>query len=114
MGRHSPMLSVQHENLCRAYETIIRHCGENVDRQGLLKTPERAARAMLFFTKGYEDNLDSKLNSASKIFATDLPGVSIPTLQFELKFFTFNSLTSLKSLGWVFGSQTLKSDPTVS
>lgn len=32
--------------------------------QGLLKTPERAAKAMLFFTKGYDQNLDETLNGA--------------------------------------------------
>ncbi|VDN44608.1 unnamed protein product [Gongylonema pulchrum] len=66
IGRHSPLLSEQHENLCRAYETIIRHCGEDSSRQGLLKTPGRAARAMLFFTKGYEDSLDGKLQPVLK------------------------------------------------
>lgn len=35
--------------------------GENPDRQGLLKTPERAAKAMLFFTKGYDQNLEGML-----------------------------------------------------
>ena len=29
-----------------------------------MKTPERAAKAMLFFTKGYEQNLDDALNGA--------------------------------------------------
>lgn len=40
-----------------AYKSIIKMIGENPDRPGLLKTPERAARAMLYFTKGYQETL---------------------------------------------------------
>lgn len=40
-----------------AVRTILTELGEDVDREGLLDTPERYARAMLFFTKGYEDNI---------------------------------------------------------
>jgi len=50
--------------MIKAYSTIIRHVGEDVNRQGLLKTPERAAKAMLFFTKGYEENFDDIINKA--------------------------------------------------
>uniref|UniRef100_A0A915E9V5 GTP cyclohydrolase 1 n=1 Tax=Ditylenchus dipsaci TaxID=166011 RepID=A0A915E9V5_9BILA len=52
------------DDMVRAYETIISHVGEDVNRQGLLKTPTRAAKAMLFFTKGYEENFDDILNEA--------------------------------------------------
>lgn len=48
------------DDMVKAYQTIIRHVGEDTERQGLAKTPERAAKAMLFFTKGYEQNLDGK------------------------------------------------------
>ncbi|KAI1733231.1 GTP cyclohydrolase I domain-containing protein [Ditylenchus destructor] len=51
-------------DMVRAYETIISHVGEDVNRQGLAKTPMRAAKAMLFFTKGYEENFDDILNEA--------------------------------------------------
>lgn len=43
-----------------AYTTILRGLGENPEREGLLKTPRRAARAMQFFTKGYQDNIPGK------------------------------------------------------
>jgi GTP cyclohydrolase I len=47
--------------MAKAYRSIISHIGEDVNSPGLLKTPERAAKAMLFFTKGYEENLDGTL-----------------------------------------------------
>ncbi|VDK30253.1 unnamed protein product [Anisakis simplex] len=48
----------QLDDMIKAYSSVIKHIGEDVARQGLVKTPERAAKAMLFFTKGYEENLD--------------------------------------------------------
>ncbi|KAK6050693.1 GTP cyclohydrolase I [Cooperia oncophora] len=52
------------DKMTAAYSSIISHVGEDVQRQGLLKTPDRAAKAMLFFTKGYEQQLDEILNDA--------------------------------------------------
>ncbi|XP_062400306.1 GTP cyclohydrolase 1-like [Sardina pilchardus] len=47
-----------------AYTTILRGLGENTDRQGLLRTPLRAAKAMQFFTKGYHETIYDILNDA--------------------------------------------------
>jgi GTP cyclohydrolase IA len=46
------------------YHGIIGQLGENVDREGLLKTPERAAKAMQFLTQGYELDASKILESA--------------------------------------------------
>ncbi len=45
-------------------KTILAELGEDVDREGLLETPERYARAMLYFTKGYEDNIRDVIKRA--------------------------------------------------
>nr|XP_046232408.1 GTP cyclohydrolase 2 [Scatophagus argus] len=47
-----------------AYTSILRELGEDTDRQGLLRTPLRAAKAMQFFTKGYHETIDDILNNA--------------------------------------------------
>lgn len=47
-----------------AVKTILSELGENVDREGLFETPERYARAMLYFTKGYQDNIRDVIKRA--------------------------------------------------
>uniref|UniRef100_A0A914I356 GTP cyclohydrolase 1 n=1 Tax=Globodera rostochiensis TaxID=31243 RepID=A0A914I356_GLORO len=60
----TPREHPQLDNMVKAYESIISHVGEDVQRPGLLKTPMRAAKAMLYFTKGYDENFDDVLNEA--------------------------------------------------
>lgn len=43
--------------------------GEDPEREGLLKTPQRMSRALMFFTKGYEVDVGDVLNDA--IFSED-------------------------------------------
>ncbi|XP_069773044.1 GTP cyclohydrolase 1 isoform X2 [Narcine bancroftii] len=51
-------------SLQAAYTAILRGLGEDPERQGLLRTPWRAATAMQFFTKGYEEKISDFLNDA--------------------------------------------------
>ena len=46
------------------YRQILKEIGENPDREGLLKTPERVAKAMKFLTSGYEINPDEIIEQA--------------------------------------------------
>lgn len=46
------------------YRQILKEIGENPDREGLLKTPERVAKAMKFLTSGYEINPDEIIQQA--------------------------------------------------
>ncbi len=49
-------------NLSTAFSDIIKNIGDpRPDREGLKKTPLRAAKALLYFTKGYEEDLKSIL-----------------------------------------------------
>ncbi|KAK3679938.1 GTP cyclohydrolase 1 [Recurvomyces mirabilis] len=50
--------------LSGAVRTILECIGEDPDREGLHGTPERYAKAMMFFTKGYEENLRDIVNNA--------------------------------------------------
>ncbi|KAF2125431.1 GTP cyclohydrolase I [Dothidotthia symphoricarpi CBS 119687] len=52
------------EKLTGAVRTILECVGEDPDREGLLSTPDRYAKALLFFTKGYEENLRDIVNGA--------------------------------------------------
>ena len=44
--------------------SVLRQLGENPEREGLLKTPERVAKSMRFLTRGYQQDVDKILNGA--------------------------------------------------
>ena len=55
--------------LMEHYHAILKLLGENAEREGLLKTPERVAKCMQFLTKGYNEDPAEILRSA--IFKED-------------------------------------------
>ncbi len=52
------------KEIMKNYRETIRLMGENPDREGLLKTPERIAKAMQYATQGYHQDASVILNSA--------------------------------------------------
>ncbi|MDE6369963.1 MAG: GTP cyclohydrolase I FolE [Duncaniella sp.] len=50
--------------IARHYEAIITLLGEDVTREGLVKTPMRAAKAMAYVTRGYRQDADTIINEA--------------------------------------------------
>ena len=50
--------------LTELYEGIIRDIGEDPSREGLQKTPERAAKAMQYLTRGYTQSAEEVVNNA--------------------------------------------------
>jgi len=59
-----PFDTVKTEQIAEHYKQIIRLLGENVDREGLLKTPERVARSLQFLMQGYEQSPEEIIKSA--------------------------------------------------
>jgi GTP cyclohydrolase I len=51
------------------FRDIITLLGENVQREGLVKTPERAAKAFYFLTRGYRQDISELINEA--VFTSD-------------------------------------------
>ncbi|KAI8613370.1 hypothetical protein BC830DRAFT_1132623 [Chytriomyces sp. MP71] len=47
-----------------AVTTIVEQLGEDPSREGMLKTPLRYAKALMYFTKGYEESIKDVINGA--------------------------------------------------
>lgn len=63
-GEELDVTGSQLEELKGHYKAILTLLGEDVEREGLLKTPERVAKAMLTLTRGYHMDPKEILNSA--------------------------------------------------
>ena len=56
-------------SLEQQYTAILGQLGEDVSREGLLDTPKRAAKAMQYLCKGYQQTLEEVTNGA--LFSSD-------------------------------------------
>jgi len=52
------------DRIADAYRELLQSVGEDIEREGLQRTPDRAARALEFLTQGYRQNLDQIINGA--------------------------------------------------
>ena len=65
IGKHTlaRLTATPEEQLARetrmagAIRTVLECLGEDPDREGLLRTPERYAKALLWMTRGYEERI---------------------------------------------------------
>ena len=57
------------ERIQAAVRVLVTELGEDPSREGLVKTPERVAKALRFFTSGYEQDIDEVINGA--LFTVD-------------------------------------------
>lgn len=57
------------QKMTASYRDILIAMGEDPQREGLVDTPNRAARAMDFITGGYRQNIDDLINGA--VFTSD-------------------------------------------
>ncbi|MSR88959.1 MAG: GTP cyclohydrolase I FolE [Candidatus Margulisbacteria bacterium] len=52
------------DKLAPLFKDFLGQIGEDVSREGLVKTPERAAKSWRFLTKGYNESVDDIINGA--------------------------------------------------
>ena len=64
MAEVNDEISRRREVLAEHYKDILNLLGENTEREGLVKTPTRVAKAMQFLTKGYGEDPEAVLRSA--------------------------------------------------
>jgi GTP cyclohydrolase IA len=64
INRPAPFEEEKTQKIAAHYREIIRLLGEDEEREGLIKTPERVSKAMQFLMQGYEQNPEEIIQSA--------------------------------------------------
>jgi GTP cyclohydrolase IA len=62
---HDTNLQMPKESIADLMRKVIVMLGEDPNREGLRKTPERFEKALKYLTSGYQQNMDSLLNAAT-------------------------------------------------
>jgi len=62
---HEPKVEMPNESIADLVRKMIVLLGEDPNREGLRKTPERFEKALKYLTSGYHQNMDSLLNGAT-------------------------------------------------
>lgn len=71
------------DKLAKGYKEILEDLGENINREGLIKTPERVAKSMQYLTSGYNQDPVEVLTSA--LFVEDY---SEPVIVKNIEFYS--------------------------
>jgi hypothetical protein len=61
------------KRLATAVRTVLECIGEDPDREGLLRTPERYAQALMWMTKGYEERLPGRFFYSTPLHTNTTP-----------------------------------------
>src|SRR3989338_8881705 len=56
--------SVEKDPLVDLFDSVLTSLGEDTEREGLVKTPDRVAKALRFMTRGYQQDVLEVLNGA--------------------------------------------------
>jgi GTP cyclohydrolase I len=64
VSRHKDLAGAETAELQALVEQLLGLLGEDPTREGLLKTPERVAKALRFFTQGYQQDIEEAFNGA--------------------------------------------------
>ena len=58
------MTTDNNKNITKLIEKLLQEVGEDPTREGLLKTPARVAKSWVYFSRGYNQDLDDVVNNA--------------------------------------------------
>ncbi|MEE8478574.1 MAG: GTP cyclohydrolase I, partial [Candidatus Neomarinimicrobiota bacterium] len=57
-------MTINIEKIEKLTSSLLEEIGEDISREGLVKTPNRVARAWEYFSHGYRADLDNIINNA--------------------------------------------------